>query len=265
VPELPDVEAARRSFARHAGGRRVASVIVADPAIVRNVPAEALDDALRGRTFAAPRRHGKWLLCWTDGPALLLHFGMTGELVSSADEPTRHRWDRVVIELADGSEIRYRDMRRLGGVWLAHGSDDARAVVGRLGPDALTVGRAEFLERLARRRGGVKAALLDQTFVAGVGNLLADEILWRSRLHPRRRVETLAGDERARLHRAIRLVASRWVERYDDILRMRSWLTPVRGVPGATCPRCRTPLERVAAAGRTTWFCPSCQPQRATG
>ena len=259
VPELPEVEAERRSFVRHAAGRRVERVMVTDAAIVRNATAAALDDALRGRTFEEPERVGKWLLCWTDGPGLLLHFGMTGELVASADVPERHRWDRLVVELEDGSEVRYRNMRKLGWVWLALDRADAAAVLGPLGPDALAVGRPEVLERLRRRRGGIKAALLDQTFVAGIGNLLADEILWRAKLHPRRTIGSLDDEERARLVSAMRSVVRRTVRPVGGWW-PRGWLNRVRGLPGAACPRCRTPLERATVAGRTTWWCPSCQP-----
>jgi formamidopyrimidine-DNA glycosylase len=260
VPELPDVEASRRWFATHAAGRRVERVIVVDPSVVRNASARTLGHALRGCAFLEPERLGKWLLGWTDGPGLFLHFGMTGELASATTGSPRHRWDRVIVELDDGMEVRYRDLRKLGGVWLALGADDAAAILGPLGPDALAIGRRELLARLARRRGGVKAALMDQSFVAGIGNLLADEILWQARLHPRRRIETLDGDARTRLVRATRTVVRTTVDRYDAGEWRRSWLNHVRGAPGAACPRCRTPLERSTVAGRTTWFCPSCQP-----
>jgi len=258
MPELPDVENYRRTFLRRASGRTVHSVD-ADPTILRNASVEGLRAALEGRTFAGPSRHGKWLLCWTDGPALMLHFGMTGYLVSSEEEPERHRWDRMVIGFTDGTELRYRNMRKLGGVWLAHDADEALAVAGALGPDALAIGRAEFLQRLSRRRGGVKAILMDQSFVAGVGNLIADEVLWQARIHPRRGVETLVDEERKRLHFTMHAVLKESVDRYDHIPRKRSWLTHVRGLPGARCPRCGTGLERTVSAGRTTWFCPACQ------
>ncbi len=265
MPELPDVESARRYLARHAAGRRVVRIEVTDASIVRNAEPRDLAGALRGRTFLEPDRIGKWLLCWTDGPGLLLHLGMTGELNSSVDVPSRHRWDRVIVELDDGTEIRYRNMRKLGGVWLALNDEGARAVVGHLGPDALAIRRTAFLERLAGRRGGVKAALMDQTFVAGVGNLLADEILWQARLHPRRLIDTLAEDDRRELFRVLHAVLKESVDRYDSVPRKRSWLFPVRGLPDARCPRCGTPLERLTAAGRTTWLCPSCQSEVSAG
>jgi formamidopyrimidine-DNA glycosylase len=260
VPELPDVEAYRRFFVRHAAGHAVRRVLVTDPTILRNAVPEALDRALRGRRFVDPERHGKWLLCWTDGPALLLHFGMTGDLIWSGDEPERHRHDRVIVELEDG-EIRYRNMRKLGGAWLAHDRVEAAAVMGELGPDALAVSRREFLDRLSRRRGGLKALLMNQRLVAGVGNLIADEVLWQARLHPRRRAEDLSDDERGQLYRKMHLVLKESVERFDYVPRKRGWLNHVRGLPGAVCPRCKTPLARITAGGRTTYYCPTCQPE----
>jgi formamidopyrimidine-DNA glycosylase len=260
VPELPDVEAYRRFFQERAAGRTVRRVVVPDPTIVRNATPAALDRALRGHRFSDPERHGKWLLAWTDaGPALLMHFGMTGDLIWSGEEPDRHRHDRVILEL-DRGELRYRNMRKLGGAWLAHDREEARTVTGDLGPDALMVSRREFLDRLALRRGGVKALLMDQRFVAGVGNLVADEVLWQARLHPRRTVESLYDDERMRLHRTMHAVLKEMVARFDYVPRKRGWLNHVRSNPGAACPRCGTPLSRATVAGRTTYFCPSCQP-----
>jgi formamidopyrimidine-DNA glycosylase len=259
VPELPDVEAYRRFFDRHATGRTV-SRVESDPTVVRNTTPAALHRALAGRTFAEPGRHGKWLIAWTDGPALLLHFGMTGELIWSGDEPERHRHDRLTLVFAGGDELRYRNMRKLGGIWLAHDGAEVEAILGPLGPDALGLGKRAFLERLAGRRGQVKAALMDQTFVAGIGNLLADEILWQARIHPKRRIESLTDHERTALQKAAASVVRESVEHFDYVPNKRGWLNHVRGRPGAVCPRCRTPLARTVAAGRTTWFCPNCQP-----
>jgi len=259
VPELPDVEHFREFFRRHAAGKTVAA-ISADPTILRNSTPHALEDAIRGRRFDEPDRHGKWLICWTDGPALLLHFGMTGDVVWSGDEPERHRHDRLVLEFVEGGELRYRNMRKLGGVWLAHDKEEVGRMLGALGPDALAVSRKEFAERLARRRGGVKAALMDQAFVAGVGNILADEILWQARLHPSRRIESLTEEERGLLYAEMRKVLREAVRGEDYVARKRSWLSHVRGVRGAVCPRCNTPIARMVVAGRTTYFCPRCQP-----
>ena len=259
VPELPDVERFRVFFALHAAGRAVRGVEALDPAIVRNATPDALENALRGHRFQEPGRHGKWMLAGTDGPTLLLHFGMTGDLIWSGDEPDRHRHDRLILHLAEG-ELRYRDLRRFGGAWLAFDAADVATVTGPLGPDALDVTREEFLRRLERRRGGVKAALMDQSLVAGVGNLIADEVLWQARLHPRTRIQDLDAAARRSLFETLHGVLRRAVDHVDSLERERRWLNSVRGLPGATCPRCRTPLERNVAAGRTTYFCPACQP-----
>ena len=256
MPELPDVEHFRRVFDQHATGRTIHRVITTDPAIVRNATPEELDDALRGQRFEEPARHGKWMVAWTTGPAVLLHFGMTGDIVPAPDDTGRHRHDRTIFEL-DRGEIRYRNMRKLGGVWLARGREEAEALLQPLGPDALTMGRREFLGRLRRHRGAIKPILMDQHVLSGVGNLVADEVLWHARLHPTRRVADLTDDELAALHRTLRRVLGTWVDRHR--LEPRGWLIHARAVGGA-CPRCGTPLERSVVGGRTTFHCPQCQP-----
>jgi formamidopyrimidine-DNA glycosylase len=256
VPELPDVEHFTRTFAAAAKGMRVDEVLVTDPGILRNVAAPELDRALRGRRFEEPERRGKWLIASTDGPTLLLHFGMTGDLRWAPEPAGRHRHDRVILLLDDG-ELRYRNMRKLGGVWLASGPEGVDELLGHLGPDALRVRRTEFLELLGKRRGRVKATLLDQSFVAGVGNLVADEALWRARLHPARPIRDLSPDDRAVLFRELRSVLRHEVDRSPGGSQTR-W-TIVRGRPGGRCPRCRTELLRTVVAGRTTYLCPNCQ------
>jgi formamidopyrimidine-DNA glycosylase len=261
VPELPDVEHHRRFLARHARGARIERVVTTDPQILRNASPAAMDRALRGHRFEEPARHGKWLLAWTTGPAVLVHFGMTGDLGWADDLRGRHRHDRVIFE-TDRGEIRYRNMRKLGGVWLAHDEDEARRMLSPLGPDALDVPTRGLREALARRRGQVKAALMNQGVVAGVGNLAADEALWQARIHPLRRLEALTDEERRRVERSVRRVLRTWVDRFDDL--PSRWLLPVRG-PDRACPRCGTPLARIVAAGRTTYFCPACQPYTPAG
>jgi formamidopyrimidine-DNA glycosylase len=256
VPELPDVEHFRRTFARGAAGRRIAEVVVTDPGILRDVTAPELDRALRGRRFGEPERRGKWLIAWTDGPALVLHFGMTGDILWTPDPGGRHLHDRVIVVLDQG-ELRYRNMRKFGGVWLASDRGEADALLSGLGPDAFRLGREEFLQRLGVRRGRVKAALLDQSFIAGIGNLLADEALWRARIHPARRIDDLSMDERVAVFRALRAVIRQTVDRYPEGLRFR-W-SNARGRPAIRCPRCRTEIVRTVIAGRSTYLCPTCQ------
>lgn len=226
-----------------------------DPAIVRNAPSEEVDAAMRGHILEEPERHGKWLLAWSDGPALLLHFGMTGGMTWGPSAEGRHVHDRLVVEL-DHGELRYRNMRKFGGVWLAHDRDEVAAATGALGPDALRVDRREFLDLLAGRRGRIKSALMDQTLIAGIGNLLADEILWQARIHPARTLARMSREQLLALHSTTRRVLQRWIERYGSL--PKGWL--IRARRKGECPRCGAPLLRIVVGGRTTYFCPRCQP-----
>ena len=255
MPELPDVEGFRRTFARHAAGKRVRNVQGIDRSMLRNTSAPRLGRALRRRRFARPDRHGKLLICPTDGdPTLVLHFGMTGGLVWSGDEPKRHRHDRLVLELDDG-ELRYRNMRKFGGIWLTEDAADLDCIVGRLGPDWLDVSRERLDELLAGRRAAIKVVLMDQTFAAGLGNLTADEALWQARIDPRRPVASLDDGDRDVLYRKIQKVLRDSLP-YGLVPGKPTWLTGARGRRDGTCPRCGARLERAKVGGRTTVFCP---------
>ncbi|MFA1550436.1 Fpg/Nei family DNA glycosylase [Actinomadura chokoriensis] len=257
MPELPDVEGFRRVLAEHTG-EPIVSVSVLDAGVLRGVTARRLSAALRGRRFEEPRRHGKWLLAPAGGPVLLLHFGMTGSLSwHPADEP-RHRHDRVVWGLR-GGELRYRDMRKLQGVRLTD-AERAADVLEGLGPDALRVSRGELAGLLSHRRGRLKPTLTDQSVIAGLGNLLADEICWRARISPLRTAGDLDASELAALHRAMRRVLRDSVEA-ERVPPRDTWLTGARDDPEGACPRCGTPLSARRLSGRTTVWCPTCQPR----
>ncbi len=251
MPELPDVEGFRRTFARHAAGKRVRAVHGVDRGLLRNSSPSGLGRALNGRRFAQPRRHGKLLICPADGLALVLHFGMTGGLVWSRDS---HQHDRLVLELDDG-DLRYRNMRRFGGIWLAKDERELDRIEGPLGPDWLGVSRADFDELLAGRRRSIKAALMDQSLAAGLGNLTVDEALWQARVDPRRPVVSLDDGERNALYRKIQKVLRDSLP-YGLAPGKRTWLTGTRDRADARCPRCGASLERVKIGGRTTVFCP---------
>ncbi len=257
MPELSDVEGFRRYFARYAAGRRIESVAVADPALLRNATPQALGRVLRGRRFDQPGRHGKWLIAPAGDAAVLLHFGMTGLLAWSGRRTERHRHDRVVFVLR-GGELRYRNMRRFGGVWLARSERQRDELLGSLGPDAMDLDREGLRELLRRRRGGAKSALMDQTVIAGLGNLLSDEILWRARVHPRRAIGQLSGRRLSRLHAEMRKVLVE-ANRHARVPGKRGWLTGARDRRDARCPRCGAGLRRGTVAGRTTVWCPRCQ------
>lgn len=261
MPELPDVEGFRAVLAEHGAGCRVKHVEVADAGVLRDVSASQLNSSLRGRRLGEPERHGKWLIARTDGPALLLHFGMTGSLCWARPGESRHRHDRVMFAVDDG-ELRFRDMRKLQGITLARRPGDIEHVLGELGPDALGIGREEFGRVLTERSGrkSVKAALIDQSVIAGLGNLLADEILWRARIHPRRPVRELRAAELAGAHDQMRKVLREAVPA-GRVPGRPGWLTGRRDAEHGQCPRCGAELERDQVAGRTTILCPTCQPR----
>jgi formamidopyrimidine-DNA glycosylase len=256
VPELPEVEAYRR-LAEGALGRKVIAVDAPDPWYLKGgIDAAALESALVGRRFVASRRIGKLLLLDTDGgPTVGLRFGMTGRLVldgvpavktlrytSNAGHP---EWERWAVTMKSGSRLAVSDPRRLGGVMLD--PDE-----GRLGPDVLAIGPAAVRGALAGSAAPLKARLMDQARIAGVGNLIADEVLWRAGLDPGRPAGSLSEAEVRRLSRALRATVDQLIARGGS---HRGDLGEAR-VPGGRCPRDGAPLARRTIGGRTTWSCP---------
>lgn len=258
MPELVDVEGFRR-VAQQAADRRIDDVEVTDTGVLRGVGQGELRDALRGQRFTDPLRHGKKLVLPTAQPAVLLHFGMTGSLHWCGREDPRHRHDRVLITLR-GDQLRYRDMRKLTGLRLARTPAGVDEWLADLGPDALAVSRKQLADRLDGRGRALKPTLMDQQVVAGLGNLLVDEILWRAFLHPRRTTKQTSADELARLHARMRTVL-RGGLRPARVPDYPSWLTGHRHEPDGHCPRCGTRLESGRVGNRSTMWCPRCQPR----
>ncbi|WP_267244789.1 DNA-formamidopyrimidine glycosylase family protein [Streptomyces sp. PR69] len=258
MPELPDVEGFRGVMERCAAGRRVDDVEVRDAGVLRGVSARRLRRELRGRRFGTPWRHGKQLVTPSDGPALVWHFGMTGELLCRTPDAAVEAHDRVLITLDDGRQLRYRDQRKLQGVRLAADEAAVERMLADLGPDAQELDRSRFLRLMAGRRGGIKSALTDQSLLAGLGNLLADEILWRARVRPDRPVRDLGDDELRRVHAAMGRVLRSSV-RAGRVPDRRGWLTGRRDDAAPVCPRCGRPLASGRTAGRRTVWCEHCQ------
>jgi formamidopyrimidine-DNA glycosylase len=264
MPEMLEAEMARRVIEERALGRRIASV-VADDAwyLKRGLTAATVGDALPGRRFVTARRTGKQLLIDTSGvtrrrtpgPVLGLHLGMSGRVVidgvsagdpllyaSNAENPA---WLRFGVEFTDGGSLWMRDPRRLGAVELD--PDESR-----FGPDAATIDRAALDHALGRSVAPLKAVLMDQSRIAGLGNLLVDEVLWRAGLDPARPAGGLDAAERAALFRAIRqtirVLGHRGGSHTGDLQASRA--------RGGVCPRDGAELERRTVGGRTTYSCP---------
>jgi formamidopyrimidine-DNA glycosylase len=261
MPELPDVEAFRQVLRSYGRGRRIEKVEVADAGVLRGVSARRLRRELEGCRLAAPERRGKWLIVRTDNEtAVLLHFGMTGQLVACPTDEPAHRHDRVRLDLSGGRGLRYRDQRKLQGLRFAGSDADIEHVLDGQGPDAASVSQAALCELLGRRRAKLKTVLMDQSALAGLGNLLVDEILWRAHLHPSLPANTLSGEECRRLHSTMLRVLDQSV-RAGHVPAGRSWLTGHREQSPPSCPRGHARLHRDKIAGRTTLWCPRCQPE----
>jgi formamidopyrimidine-DNA glycosylase len=269
VPELPEVETVRRGLAPALEGRTLESVEISDARLTRPLDPLEVASELEGERVAVVDRRGKYLIVrFESGRVLLVHLRMTGSF-RIGGELDPH--DRAVLTLDDGTDVSYRDVRRFG-TWLLLEPEEVDAYVdARVGREPLEDAyRAKHLaERLAGRRAPVKAALLDQRTVAGVGNIYADEALWRAQIHPLRPAESLGPDEVKALHRAVRQALRIGVRRQGSTL--RDYRQPdgtaggaqnefkVYGRGGEPCERCGTPIDKIRAAGRGTWYCPSCQ------
>jgi len=273
MPELPEVESVRRQLAPLLEGRRFERVEVSDPRLTRPADPAAVARSLEGERVAELGRRGKYLIVrFESGRALLIHLRMTGSLRHAhggtlADDPHR----RAVVRLDDGSDVAYRDIRRFGTWALLERGEEDTYLAERLGAEPLgrSFTAARLGARLANRRAPVKAAILDQRTLAGVGNIYADEALWYARVHPLREARSLDEGETAALHRGIRRALERGIERQGSTL--RDYRLPdgesggmqhefkVYGRDGEPCERCGTPIEKIRVAGRGTWYCPTCQ------
>jgi formamidopyrimidine-DNA glycosylase len=257
MPELPDVEGFRRVLRSHAVGLSIEHVDVQDEGVLHDVTARQLQDKLRGRRFDEPQRHGKWLIVPVGKGSMLLHFGMTGSLHWAESGQSRHRHDRVIFSFVNG-ELRYRDMRKLQGLRWAEDQQEVEEILAQLGPDAAEISGDRLAELLAGRRMQIKSALMDQSIIAGIGNLLADEILWRAGIHPRRLCIHLDQDDFTRLNKARQTVLRQSIK-VGRVPRRKSWLTGRREDPSGACPRCGSPLAHDRIGGRATTWCPQCQ------
>jgi formamidopyrimidine-DNA glycosylase len=260
MPEMLEVEIYRRAAAASLG-RTITALSTPDPWFLKGgVTGAQVADALVGRSFVADRRRGKLLMLDTSGagPTLGLRFGMTGVLeldgLAAIDglEYSSHRrdpaWERFVVHFDDGGALRLRDPRRLGGVELDPDED-------RLGPDALDFSLVQLRTLLADSAAPLKARLMDQARIAGLGNLLTDELLWRAGLDPARAARSLDANEVARLRRSmrttLRVLGARGGSHTGDLQDSRH--------RGGTCPRDGAALERRTIGGRTTYSCPEHQ------
>ena len=266
MPELPEVESARLVIERFALERRIRDVDDTDTYVCRPHPPGEIRGALLGRRFTAVHRRGKSMWCETSGagrsarpgPILGIHLGMSGRVVFADGEEEvdggdywergraagDFRYTRFALTFTDGSRLVLVDPRRLGRVRLD-------PPVETLGPDAKEITPAQFRALLARGTAPVKARLLDQQALAGVGNLLADQALWTARINPARPVDELTPAEVGRLHRAVRAA----VEAATTGGGVHTLSVVGARTAAGRCPRCGAPMVHGTVGGRTTWWC----------
>lgn len=260
MPELPDVETFLQYLKATALHKRVREVSVREARVLGNTSEPKLRRALSGEPLEEPWRHGKYLLVHAGEERLLvLHFGMTGELAYYKDPAEEPAHARVVLELANGYRLAFDCPRLLGRIFLVRDAD-AFLRARDIGPDALRMGEDAFVAAVRGGRGGVKSFLMNQSRLAGIGNVYADEICFQARRDPgasrtslsEKEARELYAKEQHVLRTAIRKQAER--DRFP-----RSWITPRRGRGEAECPRGCGRLATGKVNGRTTYWCPECQ------
>jgi formamidopyrimidine-DNA glycosylase len=280
MPELPEVETVARGLQRSVAGRRILSVTLGKTDFIDD-PA-AVERHLPGRQIERVERYGKFMLlrlsAVQSGPAehgdaapasLLVHLGMTGNLAPCAPDQPCAKHTHVWMRLDDGRELRYTDPRRFGRI--AYLTDETlRAHLTPFGADPLLVSEEEFATRVRSRNARIKALLLDQTVLRGVGNIYADESLWRAKIHPAQRGMKLTGGQVRVLRRTLQQVLQKAIESRGSSI---ADFLDADGEPGEyqqhhraygregkPCYRCRTPIRRIIVAGRSSFFCSKCQP-----
>jgi len=277
VPELPEVEVVRRGLETHVVGRSIVAVDVLHPRPVRRhvAGAAAFAAALVGRRVIAIRRRGKYFwLALDDGDAVLGHLGMSGQMLVQPRDAAPERHLRVRFVLDDGQELRFVDQRMFGGLSLSPGGADLPSEIAHIARDPLDpdFDEEDFVRRVRRRTSGVKRILLDQAAVSGIGNIYADEALWRAMLHGDRRGDRLTKAQVRSVLAAVRGVllealgqgGTSFDALYVDVNGQSGYFDrslAVYGQEGRPCPRCGTQVVRAAFMNRSSYSCPRCQPK----
>ncbi len=277
MPELPEVETVRRGLERHVVGRTIATAEVLHPRAVRRHLAGVGDftAALSGRTITGARRRGKYLWLPVGPDALLAHLGMSGQLLVGPPGRPVSGHVRARFTFTDGGpDLRFTDQRTFGHLVWSPGGAELPALIAHIAPDPLETAfdDAVFLGRLRTRRTDIKRALLDQSLVSGIGNIYADESLWRARLHWARPAEALSrpaaarllGEVRGVLRDALAAGGTSFDSLYVNVNGESGYFSrslSVYGRAGQPCLRCGTPIRRDAFMNRSAYSCPRCQPR----
>jgi len=267
VPELPEVETIKNELSPYIVGRRFTKTTIRDTKPVRQPSVEEFHRKIVGQMINGLERRGKYLILrLSDGMALIIHLKMSGALLLNPEQADRHV--RVIFHLDNDNQLVLTDRRRLGTIWLV---ENEQPIIGKLGPEPLAprFTTQTLVKRLQKHKAPIKAVLLDQTFIAGIGNMYADEALFAARIHPLRKANSLSPQEIRRLHQAIRDVLQSAIDSKGASINTykrpngelgtahSNFCVAHRG--GKPCPICGTPIQRLAIRNRGSYFCPHCQ------
>jgi formamidopyrimidine-DNA glycosylase len=270
MPELPEVETIKNELAPHVIGHSITGVTLLWDGIAREPPAQEFRSRLAGQKITGISRRGKYLIFnLAGGEKLVIHLRMTGSLLAKPAAAPPERYVRAILYLDDGTAIHFRDLRKFGKMWLVKDEND---IVNELGPEPLEKDfTPELLQKLLKdRTAPIKALLIDQTLIAGIGNMYADEALFAAKIHPLRAGGSLSSEEVKRLHHNIQRIL--WAAIEDKGASTDTYIRPsgeigtahyqfkvAHKLGGEKCPVCGTPIERITVRNRGTYFCPGCQ------
>ncbi len=261
MPELPDVQVFKEYFDATSLKKEITGVKTSDKSLLEGISGKSLRERLVGTSFSGTQRHGKYLFArLAEGDFLVLHFGMTGFLRAYRNEDKATEHTALLLRFTDGYHLAYDCKRRLGLISMA---DSVEEFIRKkdLGPDAgnLCRDREAFVARLRGHHGAIKPLLMNQKVMAGIGNIYADEILYRAGMHPKKKADELADDERRTLAvKACQIFATAIAKRAGEKGWPQGWLLPRRKA-GRACPRCSGKIKRITISGRGTYFCPEHQ------
>lgn len=263
MPELPEVESLVRRLRPHLIGRKVVSANVGWTRILATPRLAEFQKQIVNQRFVSAGRRGKYLMFQLSSKQLLIHLRMSGNLEVRGAHEKRSKHEHVVFKLDNDQELRFHDTRKFGRVYLV---DKIEMIVGKLGPEPLAVDFyfEEFFARIKNKKGAIKSLLLKQEFLAGVGNIYADESLWRAKIHPLRPASSLDRKEAALLYKAIRRILTEAIEAQgtdngDNVVPEGDYLPRVYGREGQKCQRCRSKILKMTVGQRGTHYCPACQ------
>ncbi len=259
MPELPDVEVFKRYLDSTSLHQKIKDVHVTKKRVLKGVSAPKLKKHLKGHSLESSRRYGKYLFVKVNtGRWLVVHFGMTGFLQYFKASGKKPEHTRFLLDFSNGYHLAYDSQRMLGELYLI---ENVEKFIDQqeLGPDALVIDAASFLDLLKGRKGSIKTTLMNQNIIAGIGNVYSDEILFQAGIHPKKSTGELDKKELGRLFRMARKVLEKAIEAQANPKRLpRSYIIPRRS-EGAKCPKCGGAVKKLKFSGRTGYFCPRCQ------